>query len=408
MILNLLIILTILGFVFNQVLEYINYRSSKGPLPDDLADVYQADKYSEFISYKSSAYRFNLVTTVFSLILTLFLLWIGFGLLDAWVNEITDSQIIRGLLFFGILAASSEIVTMPFDIYETFVLEQKYGFNTTTWKTYLSDKLKSYFLAAFLGGGLLIFLFWLILSLEKNFWWLAWLGITSFSLFFTYFYSSLIVPIFNKQTPLGPGSLHDKLTSLSKIADFPLDDIFIIDGSKRSTRANAYFSGFGRKRRIVLYDTLLNQLNTDEIASVLAHEIGHYKLKHIQSGIVAGSIQTALLLFIFSLVLDNSLIYNVFGSAEGNLHIALIVYAILYNPVSAILSVLMNMLSQKFEYEADEFSARLVPGINLISGLKKLSAANLSNLTPHQLYVLFHHAHPTLKQRMDKILSVKD
>lgn len=408
MILNVLFVVTILGFVFNQVLEYLNYKSSKSTLPEGLADVYQPDRYLEFNRYKSSSYRFGLVTASLSFILTIIMLWFGFGLLDTWISRVSENQTIKGLLFFGFLAASFEIITIPFDVYETFVLEQKYGFNTTTRKTYISDKLKSYLISALLVGGLLTFLYWLILSLGGNFWWIAWLGITSFSLFFAYFYSTLIVPLFNRQTSLEPGALRDELTSLSKSADFALDDIYIIDGSKRSTRANAYFSGFGRKRRVVLYDTLLNQLNNDEIASILAHEIGHYKLKHILFGIVAGSIQTALLLFIFSLILNNPLIYNVFGSSEGNLHVALIVYAVLYNPLSALLTVLMNLLSQKFEYEADEFSARLVPGNNLISGLKKLSALNLSNLTPHQLYVLFHHSHPTLKQRIDRILSVSD
>jgi STE24 endopeptidase len=284
-----------------------------------------------------------------------------------------------------------------------FHIEEKYGFNKTTPKLFVFDKLKGWLLTIILGGGLMALFFWFYQVFGSLFWLYAWGVMVFFMVFMAMFYSNLIVPLFNKQTPLEDGELREAIQAFSDKAGFKLKNIYVIDGSKRSTKANAYFTGLGSKKRIVLYDTLIKQLSVNEIVAVLAHEIGHYKKKHSIQGIALSVIQTGLMLFILSLFISNTNFSKALGVELPGIHIGLIAFGILFSPISTILGIGMNILSRRNEYQADAYAASFGLADDLIGGLKKLTKNNLSNLTPHPAYVFFHYSHPTLLQRMRKI-----
>ncbi|MFO7720498.1 MAG: M48 family metallopeptidase, partial [Gillisia sp.] len=328
-----------------------------------------------------------------------FLFFDGFAYVDSIARSITENSIGIVLIFFGIIMFASDFLTLPFSWYSTFVIEEKYGFNKTTKATFVLDKLKSWLLMALVGGGILALITWFYEITQKDFWWYAWILVTVFTLFVTMFYAKLIVPLFNKQTPLPEGSLRSKIENYAEKVGFKLDNIFVIDGSKRSTKANAYFSGFGSEKRITLYDTLINDLEEEEIVSVLAHEVGHYKKKHVFANITASILTTGFTLWLLSLFVGNPLLSQALGVLEPSFHIGLIAFGILYSPISEVTGLFMNYLSRKFEYQADEYAKNTYNAEALISGLKKLSKTSLSNLTPHKAYVFVHYSHPTLLQR---------
>jgi STE24 endopeptidase len=307
------------------------------------------------------------------------------------------------LLFFGILAFVSDLLSVPFDLWDTFRIEEKYGFNKTTPKTFVLDKLKGWLLMIILGGGILLLITWLYNVTGKYFWLLAWGAITLFSLVMNMFYSNLIVPLFNKQTPLEEGTLRDSIEAFAEKVGYNLKNIYVIDGSRRSSKANAYFTGLGPKKRIVLYDTLINDLETDEIVAVLAHEIGHYKKKHSLHGLILGIVQTGIMLYLFSLFVAVPELSQALGGETASFHIGLIAFTILYAPLSLLLGIFTNIFSRRNEYQADAYAARNYGSAPLVSGLKKLSRNSLSNLTPHPLYVFFHYSHPPLLQRIRKM-----
>jgi STE24 endopeptidase len=299
----------------------------------------------------------------------------------------------------------SDILTTPFSYYSTFVIEEKYGFNKTTLKTFALDKIKGWFMLIIVGGALLSLIIWFYQWAGSSFWLYAWAVIAVFSVVMNMFYAKLIVPLFNKQTPLEDGSLRQKIEAYASKVGFKLDNIFVIDGSKRSTKANAYFSGFGREKRITLYDTLINDLEEEEIVAVLAHEVGHYKKNHIIINLVTSIALTGLTLWLLSLCIGSPLLSQALGVATPSFHIGLIAFGILYSPISEITSLLMNFISRAFEYQADNFAKETYAGAPLISGLKTLSKNSLSNLTPHPAYVFMHYSHPTLLQRFRNISS---
>ena len=301
----------------------------------------------------------------------------------------------------------SDIINTPFDIYDTFVIETKYGFNTTTVKTYILDKIKGWLLGGIFGGGILALIIWLISVFPNTFWIYAWLVVGFIAVFMAMFYSSLIVPLFNKQTPLEDGKLKSAITLFSEKVGFKLQNIFIIDGSKRTTKANAYFSGFGSKKRIVLFDTLVNEMSVNEIVAVLAHEIGHYKKKHVFMMIAFSLIQTGLMFFILGFFVNQPELSLAMGAKLPSIHMSLISFAILYTPFSFLFGILVNILSRKNEYQADTFAATEYDSESLQQALKKLSVKNLSNLTPHPLYVFFHYSHPTLLDRLRNLALYK-
>jgi len=396
--------LLLLDFIFERILEYLNSTQWSDQLPDEVKDIYDEKEYQKQQAYEKANFRFSMISSSFSFVL-IFLMFLlsGFALVNTWALSVSVTPIVAALVFFGILMLVSDILTTPFSVYDTFVIEEKFGFNKTTPKTFVLDKLKGYLLGAIIGGGLLALIVYLYQLTTTNFWLYAWLVITAFSVFMVLFYSNLIVPLFNKQTPLPEGELKTAIESFALKVGFKLDNIYVIDGSKRSTKANAYFTGFGAKKRIVLYDTLINDMTTNELVAVLAHEIGHYKKHHVIWSLLLGIIQTGVTLFLFSLFVGSSDLSAALGVDKPSFHIGLIAFGILYSPISMITGLFMNIFSRKNEYQADAFAAEHFSAAELASALKKLSVKNLSNLRPHPVYVFFHYSHPTLLQRLQAL-----
>ena len=400
------IIITIIlaGFGFDQWISYLNTTTRSNVLPDVLKGFYDEETYSRQQDYDRDNYRFGLISDILSLLAILgMLVFGGFAWIDGFVRLYTDSGILMAIFFFGIIAFASDLLSIPIEIYHTFVIEERFGFNKTTPKTFVIDKVKGWLLTAVIGGGILSLIIFIYEKSGSWFWILAWICISVFTLFISYFYTTLLVPIFNKLTPLPAGELRDAIELVAARADFNLKDISIMDGSKRSTRGNAYFSGFGSKKSIVLFDTLVNEHSVDELAAVLAHEIGHYKKKHVLKGLISGILQTGVLLFLLSLLLKSSLPALALGASTASFHISLIAFGILYSPVSMVLGIFFNSISRKHEYEADRFAVSLSQPGALQKALKQLSVKNLSNLTPHPWYVFIHYSHPALLQRLAAI-----
>ncbi len=401
----LLIGIVLFDFTIESWLDYLNAKHYDDPIPLELQDVYTKDEYKKSQAYKKENNLFSMWSSLFSLVLTLsFFFFEGFAWVDNYVRQFTDNEIVVTLLFFGIIMIGSDLINTPFSYYHTFVIEEKFGFNKSSKKLFWIDKIKGWLLTIIVGGLILALITWFYQQTGNLFWIYTWVFMAAFSMFLTLFYSSLIVPMFNKQTPLEEGELKKEITKFANKVGFKLDNIFVIDGSKRSTKANAYFSGFGVKKRIVLYDTLINDLETDEIVAVLAHEIGHYKRKHVFINMLLSILLTGFTLYILSLFIGNSLLSEALSVDKPSFHIGLIAFGILYSPISSITSFLMNYLSRKFEYQADNFAKEKHSADSLIAALKKLSKNSLSNLTPHKYYVNYHYSHPTLLQRF---LSLK-
>ncbi len=398
----------VLGFGLERWLEYLNLKNTFASPPEELSDVYETARYQESQNYKRTNTRFSFLTSSFSLFLVLLMLFLGgFALVDRIAWSVSDHYVIVALVFFGILMLGSDLLMLPFTIYDTFVIEEKFGFNKTTPKIFILDKLKSWVVGGVIGGGLLAVIIWFYNLTGKNFWIWAWVLVSVFTIFMTMFYSNIIVPLFNKQTPLEKGELRSAIEEFSGKAGFKLDNIYVIDGSKRSTKSNAYFTGLGSKKRIVLYDTLINDLSKEQIVAVLAHEIGHYKKKHTLTGTILGIIQTGFTLFIFSLFLNNPHLSAALGVTRPNFHISVIAFGILYSPVSLMIGLLFNQISRRNEFQADRFAAEHYTAEYLISALKNLTSKNLSNLTPHPLYVKFHYSHPTLLERVRALQNIR-
>jgi STE24 endopeptidase len=397
----LMIAIVMADFLLERGLSLLNCRSIATHLPDEVKGVYSDEKYQQSQEYKRANCRFDLVTASLKVVLLLGLLMVGgFAFIDEAARSMVQAELLVSLLFFGLIFFTSEILFLPFGLYHVFVLEERFGFNKTSMVTFLTDKIKGWLLTILLGGPLLAAVIWFYQATQDNFWIYAWLLMSGFMILMAMFYSTLIVPLFNKQTPLDQGELRDAIESFSARTGFQLADVFVIDGSRRSSKANAYFSGLGAKKRIVLYDTLIDELTVEELVAVLAHEIGHYKQKHTIKGISAALCQTGLMLYILSLFIANPLLSAALGGAIPSFHLGLISFAILYSPLSTLMGLAMNSFSRKNEYEADRFAARHVSAAALGSALKKLSRNNLSNLTPHPAYVFFHYSHPPLLQRL--------
>jgi STE24 endopeptidase len=394
----------LVSFIFEKVLEYLNLKHIIPNLPKEVEDVFDAENYKKSQSYKIINTRFSFLTSSFSLLLTLLMLFIGgFGWVNDFAFSLFNNNIAVALLFFGILMFASDILSTPFSVYDTFVIEEKFGFNKTSPRTFLLDKVKAWILGAVIGGGILALIIWFFQMSGKSFWLLAWAAVSIFTILMAMFYSQLIVPLFNKQTLLEPGPLKTAIKEMSDKTGFKLDNVYVIDGSKRSTKANAYFTGLGSKKRIVLYDTLIKDLTTEEIVAVLAHEIGHYKKKHNLTGTISGLLQAGLMLYVFSVLINNPVLSVAMNVKEPNFHISLLAFGILYSPVSMVTGIFSSIISRKHEYQADKFAAEFSEAKAMISALKKLSGKNLSNLTPHPLYVFFHYSHPTLLQRIQAL-----
>lgn len=398
----------IFDFLLERVLGFLNYTWYSKPVPKELEDVYDDEEYLKSQEYKKTNFKFGLVSSTFSFIgILAFLFLDGFAWVDELARSYVEHEIWVALLFFGIIMLASEIISLPFSIYGTFVIEEKFGFNKTTVKTFILDKIKGYLLTAILGGGLIALIILCYNWAGENFWWYVWILIFAISLFMNMFYARLFVPLFNKQAPLENGSLKDKISAYAQTVGFQLDKIFVIDGSKRSTKANAYFSGFGSEKRVTLYDTLIDQLSEEEIVAVLAHEVGHYKRKHIIYNLIAGTLTTGFTLWLFSIFVDSTTLAEALGVAIPSFHVGLVAFGLLYSPISTVTGILMSLLSRRFEYQADFYAKSTYKKEPLISGLKTLNKTSLSNLTPHPAYVWFHYSHPSLQQRIAAMNSDK-
>ena len=396
--------LTIFNFLFTTVLEYLNDKNWKESIPNDLEGFYDSDKYQKAKNYKIERGKISLLNSSISFVITLLMLFFfGFGLISEYAVSFSDSSIIQSCIFFMIFHLLTTFLGMPFSYYSTFFIEEKYGFNKTTLKIFIVDKIKGLFISSLF---IIVLTSLAVVSIEyfsTGFWIWLWIGLSLFMVFLNMFYADLIVPIFNKLTPLENGELRSKIESYSKKVGYSLKNIFVIDGSKRSTKANAFFSGLGPRKTIALYDTLIEKHTDEELVSVLAHEVGHFKKKHILVSMFLTILQLGIMCYLFELCMNMEVIASSLGSSKMNFHIGIIAFSFLYSPIGLITGILMNVLSRKNEYEADKFAKDTYNGNFLELALKKLSVDSLSNLYPHPLYVFVHYSHPPLLKRLARL-----
>jgi STE24 endopeptidase len=402
----LFILILIFNFISDKVLHTLNEGYFDKKIPEKLNDIYDQDTYKKSQAYKKMSAKLSNFSSLISTILILFFLLIdGFAYLDSFARSQSEQPILITLFFFGIIMIGSEIISTPISYYNTFVIEEKFGFNKTTKQIFWVDKIKGLLMSIILGGAILSLICWFYVVTGNDFWIYSWILVAAFSLFLNMFYAKLIVPLFNKQTPLENGALKSAIESYGKKVGFTIHNIFIIDGSKRSTKANAYFAGFGSQKRITLYDTLINDLDTDEIVAVLAHEVGHYKKNHIVYNMITSILLSGLTLYILSFFINSPILSNALGVSTPSFHIGLVAFGILYSPISEITGLCINFMSRKFEYQADNYAKETFHKNALITSLKKLSKNSLSNLTPHPAYVFAHYSHPTLFNRIKNLES---
>ena len=398
---NIILVLIIFNFIFSSILEYINDKNWKNYVPDELKEFYPSEKYQKARDYKLETGRISFLSSSISFTLTMVLIIFGiYGTVSDIVTRSTESIFLQSVLFFSIFFLINYIINLPIKFYSIFVVEEKFGFNKTTKKLFLIDQIKSLVLSALIGGGLLFSAIQLFIVFKENFWIYLWLGLSIFLIFINTFYATLIVPIFNKLQPLSDGELRSKINEYSKTIGYSLKNIFIIDGSKRSTKANAFFSGLGPKKTIALYDTLIENHTEEELLAVLAHEVGHYKKNHVFKGLILSIAQIGLMCFLFQLCLNEGLISFALGAEIPTFHLGLIGFSLLYSPIGLITGLMMNIFSRKNEYEADKFAKDTYDGNHLSLALKKLSANSLSNLYPHPFYAFIHYSHPPLLKRL--------
>ncbi len=398
--------LILFNYIFSNILELINSKNWKTHIPDEVKDFYDEKKYNKAREYKIETGRISFFSGTISFLISFGLIWFkGFGYISNYIDLNFNSAFIKTSVFFLFFYLINFIISIPFSYYSTFYIEEKYGFNKTTIKTFILDKIKSVALS-FLIGGTLIFLAMLVLDLfEKGYWLYLWIGLSAFVVFLNMFYAQLIVPIFNKLTPLDNGLLREKIEKYADKVGYSLKNIFVIDGSKRSTKANAFFSGLGPKKTIALYDTLIEKHSDEELVAVLAHEVGHFKKKHILLTLIISILQLGLMSYLFEVCMSYNNIAEALGSSQMNFHIGLIAFSFVFSPIGLIIGIFLNILSRKNEFEADDYAKKTYDGNALQLALKKLSVDTLSNLYPHPLYVFVHYSHPPLIQRLSNLKS---
>jgi STE24 endopeptidase len=392
------------AFFLDIILDWLNVHRKVKEVPASLSNYLSLQKLHESNKYRRVNYRFGLVSGGFTFLLTMAFIGGGyFGELDDWLRNYISHPIGLSLVYLGVVFLGSDLLSLPFEYYQTFVIEEKFGFNKTTRATFFMDKLKGWGLSILIGGSLLYLLLWLVNVIGPAFWWQFWLVAAVFMVLANLFYSSLILPLFNKLYPLEDGDLKHQILQYAKKVDFSLTNIFVIDGSKRSSKANAFFSGFGNKKKVVLYDTLIEQHTHEELVAVLAHEIGHYKKNHILWSLVLGIAQLGFLLFILSVFIYSEKLSLAMGGSQMAVHLNLIGFSLLFTPISLLIGLGMNMLSRKNEFQADSFAKETYAGKPLAEALKTLSVKNLSHINPHPWYVFVHYSHPPLLERLKKL-----
>ncbi|MCX6270520.1 MAG: M48 family metallopeptidase [Bacteroidetes bacterium] len=399
-----IILLIIIQYVAERYLNWLNRLYWSDKLPVELSGIYDEEKYKKSQLYEKVNDRFELLTSSLSTFVMLMIIgWGLLGWLDTTVGSWFSGPFFRAVLFFGILGLATDLLGLPFQVYHTFYIEKKFGFNLTSVKTFVFDKVKGWLLSIIIGGGILAIILWVYGCSGQWFWLITWAVILIFSVIMNMFYSSLIVPLFNKQTPLEEGELRNKIIGYSMKVGFKLNNIYVLDGSRRSTKANAYFSGLGPRKRIILFDTLIKEHTDEEIVAVLAHEIGHYKKKHTLKSLLLSALQTGLFLFLMSLLLENQVLAGALGGLKPSFHLNLTGFGLLYTPVSFFIGILSHYFSRKYEYEADKFAAETYSPHDLAEALKKISVNHLSNLRPHPVYVFCYYSHPPLLSRLKAI-----
>lgn len=402
----LLIGVLVFGYLLRKTLGYLNVKNPVPAIPDTLSEYLNAAKLEEAKAYQQENFRFKFLAGTFSFIFTLLFITQGwFGAIDTWVAGFGLSPLLKSLVFFGIVFVGSDVMSLPFDYYSTFVIEEKYGFNKTNLRTFFSDKVKGYLLSILVGGALLMVFLWLIHQMGRDFWWQFWLIASLFMVVINLFYTAWILPLFNKLTPLEDGELKQKIVQYAHSVGFPLQNIFVMDGSKRSSKANAFFSGFGKRKKVVLYDTLLEQHPPDELVAVLAHEIGHYKKKHILWSMILSVLQVGLMLFLLAQFIFSEQMSAALGGAAWSAELNIIGFTMLFTPISMVLGIGMNWLSRKNEFEADAYAKTTFDGKPLAEALKTLSVKTLSNLNPHPWYVFVNYSHPPILKRLERLES---
>lgn len=402
--LYIIISLVVFNYIFSTVLNFINNKYWKDEIPPIMQDYYKKDNYIKAKKYAKEKGQINLISSTLSTLITLlFLILKGYGYLNLLISNYYEIPFLQSSMFFLSLFVLSDLISIPFSCYNTFVIEEKYGFNKMTVKTFIFDKIKSYLLTIILGGALLYGALILVNILENGFWLFLWLSLSILMLLINMFYADIIVPIFNKLKPLESGSLREKIEQYSQKVGYSLKNIYVIDGSKRSSKANAFFSGLGPRKTIALYDTLIANHTEEELVAVLAHEVGHYKKKHIVTSLILTILQLGLMSFLLEICLKQDEISEALGGNEPVFHLGLLAFTILYSPIGTILSVLMNINSRKNEFEADNYAKETYNGDSLSLALKKLSVDNLSNLYPHPFYTFLHYSHPPLLHRLEAL-----
>ena len=406
----LLIILSALigEFLLRTLVRVLNLKALDPGLPNEFQGYYDEEKYARSQEYTRVNTRFAFFTTSFDLIVILvFILFGGFNFVDQIVRGFGLSTLPSGLAFFGILFFASDLISTPFSLYQNFVIEEDFGFNKMTLKTFILDKLKGYLLTLALGGVFLTAILFFFEKTGEYGWLYAWGIIGLFMILIQPLFTLVIAPMFNKFTPLEKGELRTAIENYAQKVEFPLSRIDVMDGSKRSAKSNAYFSGFGKQKRIALFDTLLEKHSNDEMVAILAHEVGHYKKHHIKVGILISILHTGLLFWLLSIFIDNSGLFEAFQMKEISVYGGLTFFMILYSPVELVLSVIMNAVSRRNEFQADAYSARTTEkSEHLISGLKNLSVSNLGNLTPHSFSVMLDHSHPPVLERITALKKI--
>lgn len=389
----------------NLVADLLNLKRLKGDLPAPFAGWYDARQYRRSQQYLRIKTRFEWVTAAIDL-LVLLIFWFGggFGLLDGWVHSLNWSPVAGGLLFIGLLISAKSVLSQPFSIYDTFVIEASFGFNKTSWQTYILDRLKAICLGLLIGGPLLAAVLLFFQYAGANAWWYCWLAIVGFMLLMHYIAPTWIMPLFNRFEPLPQGELRSAITAYARKINFSLENIFVMDGSKRSAKANAFFTGFGRHRRIVLFDTLIQKHTDEELVAVLAHEMGHYKQKHIVQMMLIGMGQSGLMFYILSWFISYPGLFEAFYVPEASIYAGLVFFGLLYAPMNTLIGMAVQYLSRRNEFAADRFAVTTTHnGKALTEALKKLSVDNLSNLQPHPFYVFLNYSHPPVLKRIEAI-----
>ncbi|MFC3415635.1 M48 family metallopeptidase [Algoriphagus hitonicola] len=403
---HLVIGVVVFGFLVEKILSYLNVKRPVPQVPETLVEYLTLQKLKESKAYQLENYRFGLYSGIFSFVLTILFIWNGwFGVIDSWIGTFVPNPLFQSVVFFAVIFIGSDLLSLPFDYYGTFVIEEKYGFNKTTVGTFFGDKIKGYVLSIFVGGGLLVLFLWLIHQMGAHFWWIFWIIASVFMVVVNLFYTAWILPLFNKLTPLEEGELKHRIIHYARSVNFPLDNILVMDGSKRSAKANAFFSGFGKRKKVVLYDTLLDQHPPEELVAVLAHEVGHYKKKHIVLGMITSVFQVGLLLFLLSQFIFSETMSLALGGEEWSAQLNIIGFTMLFTPISMVIGIGMNWLSRKHEFEADTFAKETFAGKPLAEALKTLSVKTLSNINPHPWYVFVNYSHPPLLKRLEQLES---